>query len=288
MSDQNEGAFRDYRGSKVRRHDDEVFAAGGVPRGEESLSESSSVRGNLELLFSKIENIGASGTRTRSTAREYLSGHLCQVIDQLTALSVQKKDRVAAQWAVRALSVLGCRSIGFLIDIAEAEGIGKEWAGESLAWIDDALEKHREKLGKLNPAFSETKKRIQELERRRDVFADPGVIGQIVQKELAKAERYWGLLRFYRRLLGDGWEREIATGIPREYWASEPLVAFCEKSLSAWSAFLWPLIKKNNADFLVGVREGRFPTLGIRRHARWSRYGTEFRRHLLSLAKARD
>jgi hypothetical protein len=268
-----------------KRKEKEKRVVGGVPFAEESLS----LRSNLDLLFSRIENIGATGTRARRAARDHLSGHLFAVIDGLIALGLQKKDRVAAQWAARVLSVLGWRCIKVLLGIAEGEQdtIGKRCAGESLARIDEALEKHREKLVEVNSAFRETKAQIQKLQHRRDIVADPGVIGQIVQKELALAELYREWLRFHRRLFGEEWESELSTQIPREYWASEALPAFCVKSFPMWWAFLWPLIRRNNADFLVGVREGKYPTLGIRREARWSKYGTEFRRHLRSLAKAR-
>jgi hypothetical protein len=51
---------------------------------------------------------------------------------------------------------------------------------------------------------------------------------------------------------------------------------------------LWPLIKKNNPDLLVKLREGKFPTRGIRHHARWSSYRKEFRNFLRTLARIRD
>jgi hypothetical protein len=282
MSEEGEETPREHQGTKLRRHDGEVAAPGSVPLAEESLS----LRRNLDSLFGTIATIGAGG---RSAAREHISGHLLDLIDGLIALAMQRKDRVTAQWAARALSVLVYRCINPLIVIAEGkqDTIGKRLAGGSLALIDDALEKHGDRLEKVNSAFRETEAKIRKLKRRRDIVADPGVIGQVVQKELALAELYWERLRFYRRLFGDGWESEVSTQIPREYWASEPLLAFSEKSKLAWWKFLWPLIKKNNADFLVGVRQGKYPTLGIRRDARWSSYRKEFRRHLRAIAKAR-
>jgi hypothetical protein len=279
---ENEETPREHQGTKLRRQDDEVAAPGGVPLAEESLS----LRRNLEALFAMSGAIAAGG---RSAAREHLSDHLFQMTDGLIALSVQKKDRVAAQWAARALSLLVYRCIDPLLGIAgsEVEGQGKEWAGESLAWMEDVLEKHTKKLEQVNSAYREMKEKIRNLKRRRDVVADPRVIGQIVQKELDLAELYRKRLRFYRRVFGDGWESEISTQIPREYWASEPLADFCEKSLPMWWEFLWPLIKKNNPDLLVEFREGKFPTRGIRHHARWSSYRKEFRSHLRTLARLR-
>ena len=287
MSEGSEETFREYRGTKVRRYDAEVRVPGGVLLAEESLS----LRRNLDFFFGLIEkNLGSVRTRARRAAREQLSGNLFAMIDRLIALAEQKRDKVSAQWASRVLSVLVSRCICPLIGIAEGkvEGEGKRSAGESLARVEEVLGKHAKKLDEVNLAYVETKAQLQELGRRRDVVADPGVIGQIVQKELAVAQLYWKWLRFSRRLFGDGWEKEISTEIPREYFAFEPLPAFCEKSCEAWWQLLWPLIKKHNPDFLVGVRAGLFPTLGIRMHARWSRYGDDFRDPLEALARLRS
>jgi hypothetical protein len=271
---------------KRNRKKKDKRVAGGVPFGEISLS----LRSNLDLLFARIENIGAIGTGARRAAWDHLSGHLFETIDHLSVLAVQKKDSVAAQRAAQTLSILVCRCINPLIGIGSAkqDTIGKRCAGESLARVDDAVEKHRKTLSRVNSAYRETKAEIRKLKRRRDIVAAPGPIGKIVQKELATAELYRGKLLFYRRLLGENWEWLVRTWIPSEYWVALKLPDFTEESEPQWWKFLWPLIKKNNPGLLVELREGKFPTRGIRRHARWSSYRKEFRSHLRTLARLRS
>jgi hypothetical protein len=279
---ENGEGFREYKGSKVRRLDSEERRFGGVPLGEGSLL----LQRNVGEMFRAVATIGNGGRRAAS---EYLNGHITDVIERLVGLSMQKKDRIAGQWAGRVLSVLGYQCVSAMLKIAlgGVEGSGKTWAGEVLARIEESLEKHAEKLGEVNAGYVATREALRELKRRGDVVADPGVIGQIVQKELDLAERYWERLRFYRRQFGDGWEKEVTTEIPRDYFAFEPLTAFCEKSLPMWWESLWPLIKKNNPEFMVALKEGKFPTLGIRKHMCWSRYWKDFRRPLRSLARQR-
>ena len=262
--------------------------AGGEPFGEKSLL----LRRIVEELFEKMEVIGASGTRGRRAARENISGHVFGVLDRVSALAMQKKDRVVAQWAVQLLSLLVDRCMGnfFRLGTSEVEGQGKERAGDVLARVEMALEKHRRKLERVNSAYVETKAQIQKLKRRADVVADPKVIGRIVQKELATAELYRDALRFYRRLrlLGKDRTLRVRSEVPRKYWETLELEDLCEKSEPQWWAFLWPVIKRNNPDFLAKSRSGEFSSRGVREKACWSRYGPEFRRHLQSLARARS
>jgi hypothetical protein len=280
---------------KSKKKDKRV--GGGIPFGEISLS----LRSNLDLLFARIENIGAIGTGARRAAGDHLSGHLFETIDRLSVLAVQKKDSVAAQRAAQTLSILVCRCINRLIGIGSAkqDTIGKRCAGESLARVDDAVEKHRKTLSRVNSAYRETKAEIRRLKLRRDIVAAPGPIGQIVQKELAIAEYYRERLLFYRRLLGKNRKSfrtqivkpkqvEMYYKIPREYRRTLKLPDFTEESEPQWWEFLWPLIKKNNPDLLVELREGKFPTRGIRHRARWSSYRKEFRSHLRTLARLRS
>jgi hypothetical protein len=277
----------------AKRKNKEKRVPGGVPFAEISLS----LRSCLDSLFGRIETIGASA---RSAARDHLTGHLFEAIDRLCNLAFQKKDTVAAQWAAQALSVLAYRCINPVIGIGsvEQDTIGKRWAGESLARVDDAVEKHRKTLSRVNSTYRETKAKIRKLKLRRDIVAAPGPIGQIVQKELATAEYYRGALLSYRRLLGKNRKSfrtqivkpkqvEMYYKIPREYRRTLKLPDFTEKSEPQWWEFLWPLIKKNNPDLLVELREGKFPTRGIRHHARWSSYRKEFRSHLRTLARLR-
>ena len=255
-----------------------------VYRGVSPAEISLSLRSCLDSLFGLMETTGAGARRA---AWDHLTGHLFETTSRLCALAFQKKDSVAAWRATQTLSVLFCRCIEPLIGIGSAQGdtIGKRWAGESLARVDVAVEKHRKTLGRANSTYRETKAKLGKL--RRDIVAAPGPIGQIVQRELATTELYRDALLFYRRALGENWESLIATRIPREYWLSVELPDLTEKSEPQWWKFLWPLIKKNNPDLLVKLRAGKFPTLGIRRHARWSTYRKEFRNHLRTLARLR-
>jgi hypothetical protein len=217
----------------------EKRVAGGVPLAEISLS----LRSCLDSLFDRIETIGASA---RSTARDHLTGHLYETIDRLCNLAFQKKDTVAAWRATQTLSALVSRCINPLIGIAsvEQDTIGKRWAGESLARVWIAVEKHTETLNKVNSAYRKTKAKMGK--HRRDIVAAPRPIGQIVQKELATAERYRHELLFYRRLrlLGKNQNLLIKTQIPGEYRLTLKLPDFSEKSWPEWWEFLWPIIRK--------------------------------------------
>jgi hypothetical protein len=223
------------RGKRKRKKFKEKRVAAGVPLGEIRLS----LRTCLDSLFRVMETIGAG---PRSAARDHLTGHLFETIDRLCDLAFQKKDTVAAWRAAQTLSALVYRCINPLIAIASAkqDTIGKRWAGESLARINDAVEKHEKTLSRVNSAYRETK--VQK-KPRRDIVV-PGPIGQIVQKELATAEYYRDELPFYRRLLGKNWKSLIPTPIPDEYWLTLQLPDFTEESEPQWWEFLWPLIKK--------------------------------------------
>lgn len=213
-----------------------------------------------------------------------------EAIDRLIDLALQKKDRVAAQWAAQALSVLFCRCSGPLLGIGEGEGEGrgKRRAGESLARVEVAIEKHRKTLERVNSAYRKTKAKIRKVRLRRDIVA-PGLIGQIVQEELATGERYRGQLLFYRRLLGKNWESLIRTRIPREYWVTLELRDFSVTSAGDWfEKLIWPRIKKRQAELLPKLRRGA----KLRDKARTGfLYLTDFqnqcRNHLKALAKLR-
>jgi hypothetical protein len=276
------------KGMSRRRKKKKSRRGGGEPFGEQGLV----LRRVIEELLGAIEVIGASGTRGRRAARENISGVMFEVVERVSALAFEKKGGVVAQWAVEVLSVLVDRCIGVLLrlGVSEVEGRGKERAGSVLARVETALEKHMKKLERVNKGYVETKARIKEHESRRDVVCDPKVIGRIVQRELAAAELYRGVLRYYRRLglLGPNRTLLVRSEVPRKYWETLELAELSVKSEPEWWAFLWPVIKGNNQEFLVGVLEGRFPTLGRRLHTRWSSYREEFRSHLQSLAAARD
>jgi hypothetical protein len=280
-----------------KRKKKEKRVAGGVPLGDISLS----LRSNLDSLFGWIETIGAGA---RSAARDHLSGHLLETIDRLCDLAAQKKDRVAGQRAAQALSVLVYRCINPLIGIGSAKQVtgGQLLAGESLMRVRVVIEKHNERLRRVNSAYRETEAKIRKLKLRRDIVADPGVIGQIVQKELATAERYRDELLFYRRLrlLAKNRKSLIRTRISSEYWPAMKLPEFSVKSEPQWWEFLWPLLKKNNPDLLEKLRgdakrkevvwthlDGSSNRQVKSRKLFWKDFQKQFRNHLKALAGQR-
>jgi hypothetical protein len=280
------------RKSKRKRKKKAKRVAGGFPLAEISLS----LRSNLDSLFGLMETIGASA---RSAAWDHLTGHLFETIDRLCALALQKKDTVAAWRAAQALSVLVCRCIHPLIGIGSAKGgtIGKRWAGESLARVWVAIEKHTKTLSRVNTEYRKTKAKIGKL--RRDIVA-PSAIGQIVQEELAIGERYRHELLYYRRLLGKNRKSfrtqivkprqvEMYYKIPREYRRTLlKLPDFSVRSEGDWfREWIWPRIKKREAELLPKWQQGA----KLRDEAKTGLYLKAFysqcRNHLKALAKLR-
>jgi hypothetical protein len=281
---------------KRKRKKKEKRATGGVPLVEISLS----LRSYLDLLFFRIENIGATSTSARRAARDDLAVHLSETIDRLCNLTFQKKNTVAARWAAQTLSAFVCRCINPLIVAASSvkqDRIGKRWAGESLARVHVAVEKHTKTLSRVNSAYRKTRTKIRKL--RRDIVA-PGLIGQIVQEELAIGERYRNELLFYRRLLGKNRKSfrtqivkpkqvEMYYKIPREYRRTLKLAAFSVRSEGDWfREWIWPRIKKRQAELLPKLQQDA----KLRDKARTGfLYLTDFqnqcRNHLRALAKLR-
>jgi len=266
--------------------------AGGFPLAEISLS----LRSCLDSLFGSIETIGASA---RSAARDHLTGHLFETIDRLCNLAFQKKDNVAAWRAAQTLSVLVCRCINPLIGVASAKGdtIGKRWAGESLARVNDAVEKHEKTLSSVNSAYRDTKAKKKP---RRDIV-DPGLIGQIVQEELATGEYYRDELLFYRRVLGKNRKSFTQTRIirpkqverywkiPREYRRTLKLPNFSVRSVEDWfREWIWPRIKKRQAELLPKLQqEAKLRAKAKAGFVYLKDFQNQCRNHLKALAKLR-
>jgi len=199
---------------------------------------------------------------------------------------VESKHEKAARRARGELQTLFLNFCGFLLRIGldEKDSKAKEWAGRFLADVFFSIGKHVGKIRiekpyrqliKANAAFRSEKKKIGRL--RADVLY-PGVVLAIVKRELKAAERYRKRLillsainnrnipkaeRQRFGLLKDWKEAAMKEGIPADYL---PLVKFPEfrpKTKLRWWKFLWPLIKKNNPDFMQDSRSGAFPTRGI-------------------------
>jgi hypothetical protein len=92
-----------------------------------------------------------------------------------------------------------------LLQLAECEHdtAAKQWAATVLAGVDGNLGKHRGKLAKVNPAYREAAK----IGIRADVALPKSPVGQILQEELRKAERY----RFNLLLLRELFEQQTLT-----------------------------------------------------------------------------
>jgi hypothetical protein len=267
---------------KSKRKKKEKRVKGGVSLAEISLS----LRSCLDSLFGRIETIGASA---RSAARDHLTGHLFETIDRLCNLAFQKKDTVAAWRAAQTLSALVCRCINPLIGIASVkqDTIGKRWAGESLARVYVAVEKHKKTLSRINSAYRETKAKIGK--PRRDIVVAPRPIGQIVQEELAIGEHYRDELLFYRRVLGKNWKSLIRTRIPREYWATLKLPDFSVRSEGDWfREWIWPRIKKRQAELLPKwQQDAKLRAKAKTEFLHLNEFQKQCRNHLKALAKLR-
>jgi hypothetical protein len=95
---------------------------------------------------------------------------------------------------------------------------------------------------------------------------------------------------FTTRPLGTQWWKKVAkkNGIPEDYLPTVKLPKPSLTSEAQWWKFLWPLLKKNNPDLLEKLRDGKFPTRGIRHHSRWATYRKEFWNALHTLLRLRS
>lgn len=272
-----------------RRKSEEKRLRGGTPGIEVSLSLESS----LDSLFGRIENIGTTyGTAGRG--RYDLSAQVLETIARLSSLALQKKNRVAARWAVQMLATLSPQCINPLLDISliGQDKLAKQWAGISLARIYTAIEKRNKKLSGENSAYRKTRAKIGKL--RRDIVA-PGPIGKIVQEELATGERYRDELLFYRRLFGRNWkllirnQSVIRTPIPREYWLTLKLEDFSVRSERDWfEKLIWPRIKKRKAELLPKWQQGAEGRHEAKTGSLYLKaFRSQCRNHLKAVAKLR-
>ena len=187
-----------------------------------------------------------------------------------------------------------CNGIDRFLDLAlrEKDATAKHWAGALLANISVRIEKYDKKLSEVNAAYCDEKKKIGKL--RTDVLF-PKPIGAAVKRELRKAERYRKRLMYFKTGYGEEWKaavsrhnRESRQKTPAAYFDFAELHEFSQESEPKWWKLLWPLIKENNLGLLTALREGKFPTRGIRQRSRWASYRKEFRNALRTLARLRN
>jgi hypothetical protein len=81
----------------------------------------------------------------------------------------------------------------------ENDGTEKQQAGVVLGRVYISLQKHHEKLKKVNAAYLETVTKLGKI--RSDVLVPEALVGQILQKELRTAERYQFKLLLLRELI---------------------------------------------------------------------------------------
>jgi hypothetical protein len=172
--------------------------------------------------------------------------------------------------------------------LSKQENKTKQWAGKMLANSFTSVLKHDKKLSETNKAYLAEKKKISgEKQLVQVLFPKP--ISEAVQRELRSGERYRKTLRLLKAAFRKQWkEAARRQNIPEGYWDFAELPDFSQESEPQWWKFLWPLIKKNSPDFLRELRDGKFPTRGIRYQARWASYRKEFRNVLRTLARLRD
>jgi hypothetical protein len=153
-------------------------------------------------------------------------------------------DAKAARAAQNDLTAILGNSICYLLDFAlrDQETMAQQLAGELLATLRTSLEKHHEKLSKTNSAYLKEKKKLGKL-RTNVLF--PKAVGQIVQRELKKAERHRRRLFLLKGVYGGRWKKIAQrNGISQEYFVTVNLPDFSVKSEPQWWDFLKPFISK--------------------------------------------
>jgi len=123
----------------------------------------------------------------------------------------------------------------------------------------------------------------------------PKPITATVRRELRKAERYRNHLMRFKTAFGEEWKGAVSRHnkdsrqrIPEAYFDFAELEDFSLESEHKWWKLLWPIIKRNNPNLLLQLRDGKFPTRGVRYRARWASYRKEFRNALRTLARLRS
>jgi hypothetical protein len=224
--------------------------------------------------FERLEEVKGSDIEPANSARGELQTLLRNVLEQLEPLALDKKDRVA-----------------------------KQWAGRLLAHIYKRIEKHHKKLSKANIAYAEECTKVGSKSVTSALFPLSRNL-KVVQRELKKAVRYRKRLIL---LSGSKDWRESAKKkrIPEMYW---PLVKFPEfsmKSEARWWEFLEPLIQRkidlskmpplqvreyDRERIAYNSRTGKITCLGGKRNRK--RYfcdiGPTAHDHLKLLARVRD
>ena len=169
--------------------------------------------------------------------------------------------------------------------LVEKDSAAKQWAGMMLACIE-SIRNYDKKLCEINVGYRDEKKKIRSNKQLAQVIVSPKPIMQTVRQELRKAEDCCSTLCGLKGSFGETWRQpEILEGL-EDYLPFMELPDF-PKCLGKWWQELWPLIKKNNPGLLEKLRGGKFPTRGIRYHARWASYRNEFRNALHTLARLR-
>jgi hypothetical protein len=200
-------------------------------------------------------------------------------------------EKEATETRVELQSLFGTH-VGQLLRLAlSEENKTQSWAGTILANIGSSVRKHDEKLSATNPAYLAEKKKIEKEKQLAQVLF-PGPISEVAQRELKIAEGYRRRLQLLKAAYGKGWkEAARRQNIPEAYFPLAEFPDFSLKSKTQWEKWwklLWLLIRKNNPVFLQHLREGRFPTLGIRYPAVWKSYRKDFRNVFKTIARLRD
>jgi hypothetical protein len=85
------------------------------------------------------------------------------------------------------------------IGLCKHDATAKTWAGEVLADAYASLQKHHGELNKVNPAYQNTWKKLKPF--RPDVLVPRSPVGQILQKEVRTAERYYRECQYLSEVL---------------------------------------------------------------------------------------
>src|SRR5262249_35531120 len=131
----------------------------------------------------------------------------------------------------------------------------KQWAGRFLASIGESLRKYDAKLEEVNPAYRDEKAKLKGKSLTAVLF--PQHVGNVVQRELKRAQSYRKRLLLLKRLFPNAWEKAARKEkIPQVSFALSNLPEFSLKSEPQWWKVLWPSISKK-----INVRklDSRYP-----------------------------
>jgi hypothetical protein len=184
-----------------------------------------------------------------------------------------------------------------LFDFAtsDKQGLEKRAAGRMLAQLYLKSHKLHSKLRTVNAAYNAEITELQNAGSRADVLFPKSYVGQVLQEELKKAERYQFKLQLCRELLDDQPPLQLLTldreairkrkpinkhlpnhihrdeivesvrltwqamarksKIPEDYWSTTDLPRFCAKSERRWWKFIWSRLNQRQAELLPQLRE---------------------------------